>query len=65
MEMNQAVWCKTRAGITSVSDSILSHVDMMASPVNGRLQLALGDKLLKVGIKSFVGFTKQVHGCRR
>ena len=69
MEMNQAVWCKTRTGITNASDSTLSHnfliVDMMASPVNGRLSIALGDKLLQVGIKSFVGFTKQVNGCRR
>ena len=63
--MNQAVWCKTRAGITSVSDIAQFVVDMMASPVNGRLQIALGDKLLQVGINSFFGFTKQVHGCHR
>ena len=38
---------------------------LMASPVNGRLSIAFGDKLLQVGIKSIIGFTKQVHGCRR
>ena len=67
MEMKQAAWSKPRGLQVSVSDSTLSHnFLLMSSQVNGLLQIALGDiKLLQVGIKSFIGFTKQVHGCGR
>ena len=32
---------------------------------NSDSTLSLGDKLLQVGIKSFVGFTEEVHSCRK
>ena len=49
--------------MTRVYSSLSHNFLSMASPVNGHLQIALGDKLRQVGIKSFIGFTKQVQAC--
>ena len=66
MEKDQAVWCKTLGSHVSVSDSTFHFIVQFL--VDGFASLRtffIKDKLLQVGIKSFIGFTKQVHGSRR